>query len=157
MTEERVETGEPVNLPRATPEHPLDTFDDGDLARLLGRAARVTAGLGAVVSLILWPWMGWRNGATFAVGAVISMGSIFEWGRLIRVFNGRLDGQKVGRKAGLGSGLVVGLFLARLMLFAAAIYVSLKSLHGSPLVLVGGLTLAVAGLVWEALKLLRGA
>uniref|UniRef100_E6PZ38 ATP synthase I chain n=1 Tax=mine drainage metagenome TaxID=410659 RepID=E6PZ38_9ZZZZ len=157
MTEENAQTEESLVLQPQTPEHPLAAFDDGDLARLLGRAARVTAVLGAAVSLILWPAMGWRNGATFAVGAMISVGSIYEWGRLIRLFNARLDQQKTPRGAGLRSGLVVGLFLARLMLFAAAIYVSLKSLHGSPLVLVGGLTLAVAGLVWEALKLLRGA
>jgi len=125
---------------------------DADLAALLKRAVWITAGLGAVISLVLWPMLGWGSGALFAVGAAISAASLFEWGRLIALFNARLDKQKLPG----GAGLVVGLFLVRMILFAGAIYVSLKCFQGSPIVLLCGLALALAGLVWEALRLLRG-
>jgi len=125
---------------------------DADLAALLKRAVRITAVLGGVISLILWPMLGWGSGALFAVGAAISAASLFEWGRLIQLFNAKLDKQKLPS----GAGLVVSLFLLRMILFAGAIYVSLKCFQGSPIVLLCGLALALAGLVWEALRLLRG-
>jgi hypothetical protein len=125
---------------------------DADLAALLGRAMRITAVLGAAIALVLWPMLGWGSGALFAVGAAISVGSIFEWGRLIKLFNAKLDQKKTPG----GAGLVVSLFLLRLVLFAGAIYGSLKCFQGSPIVLLCGLGLAVVGLVWEALKLIRG-
>jgi hypothetical protein len=138
------------------PSHPLVDFSDADLALLFQRAVRVTAVLGVVIALVLWAAMSWRAAALFAVGAVISIASIYEWSRLIKLFNASLDQQKTPR----GAGLVVTMFLLRLILFAGVIYVSLKSLHGtnsgSPYVLVCGLALAVAGLVWEAMRLLRG-
>jgi hypothetical protein len=86
------------------------------------------------------------------VGAAISAASLYEWQRLIRLFNARLDQNKIPR----GAALVVTLFLVRLILFGAAIYGSLRCFQGSPIVLVVGLSLAVAGLVWEALRILRG-
>jgi hypothetical protein len=131
--------------------HPIVEMTDADLAALLGRAVRVTAVLGVVIALVLWPTLGWGSGALFAVGAAISAASIWEWGRLIRLFNAKLDQQKTPR----GASLVVSLFLLRLILFAAAIYVSLKCFQGSPIVLACGLALAVVGLVFEALRLLR--
>jgi len=51
---------------------------------------------------------------------------------------------------------VVFLFLVRLILFAGAIYGSLKCFHGSPIALFGGLALGLSGLVWEAVRMLRG-
>ncbi len=132
--------------------HPLVEMTDADLAALLGRAMRITAVLGAAIALVLWPMLGWGSGALFAVGAAISVGSIFEWGRLIKLFNAKLDQKKTPG----GAGLVVSLFLLRLVLFAGAIYGSLKCFQGSPIVLLCGLGLAVVGLVWEALKLIRG-
>ena len=139
--------------------HPILEFSDADLAALLRRTVRVTAALGAVVALILWPVMGWQTAALFAVGAAISVGSIYEWGRLIRHVTARLD----GRKAGSGiwgrawrTGTVVSLFLLRLILFAGLIYGSLKCFHGSPIALLCGLGLALAGLAWQALRVLRG-
>jgi hypothetical protein len=136
----------------AQPAHPIVEMTDADLAALLIRAVRVTAVLGVVIALALWPTLGWGSGALFAVGAAISAASIYEWGRLIRLFNAKLDQQKTPR----GASLVVSLFLLRLILFAGAIYVSLKCFQGSPIALVSGLCLAVVGLVFEALRLLRG-
>lgn len=147
--------------PKQTPPaHPILEFSDADLAAMLKRAVRLTAVLGVVIALILCLAMGWQTGVLFAVGAAISVGSIYEWARLIRVITARMDG-KAGRPgsgsgSGLGAGLVVFLFLVRLSLFAVAIYVSLKCFHGSPIALLCGLGLALAGLVWEAMRVLRG-
>jgi hypothetical protein len=138
--------------------HPILEFSDADLAALLRRTVRVTAALGAVVALILWPVMGWQTAALFAVGAAISVGSIYEWGRLIRHVTARLDGRKAGSGFGTGlrTGTVVSLFLLRLAIFAVVIYGSLKCFHGSPIALLCGLGLALAGLSWQALRVLRG-
>jgi hypothetical protein len=118
---------------------------------MLMRTIRITLIFGVAISLILWPTLGWGTAALFAVGAAISAASIWEWGRLIRLMNARMDKQKSPR----GSWLVVTLFLLRLILFAGAIYGSLKCFHGSPIALLCGLGLALAGLVWEALRLFR--
>jgi len=133
------------------PAHPIVEMTDADLAAMMVRAVRVTAILGLIISLILLFAMGWQNAALFAVGAAISAASIYEWMRLIRLFNARLDQQKAPR----GATLVISLFLLRLVFFAGAIYGSLKCFQGSPIVLVCGLALAIAGLVWEAFRLLR--
>jgi Na+/H+-translocating membrane pyrophosphatase len=133
------------------PTHPIVEMTDADLAAMMVRAVRVTAILGLIISLILLFAMGWQNAALFAVGAAISAASIYEWMRLIRLFNARLDQQKAPR----GATLVISLFLLRLVFFAGAIYGSLKCFQGSPIVLVCGLALAIAGLVWEAFRLLR--
>jgi hypothetical protein len=139
------------NVAEAQPVHPLVAFTDADLAGLLKRAMGVTLVLGAVGCLILGLGMGWRNAVLFGLGAGISALSILEWGRLIKLFNASLDQGKTPR----GAWLVVGLFLVRLMIFGGVIYGSLKCFQGSPIVLLCGLALAVVGLVWEALRLLR--
>jgi hypothetical protein len=124
---------------------------DAALAAMLKRAIRVTLILGAIPAVILWIASGWRNAAMLMVGAVISAASILEWQRLIRLFNARLDQQKMPR----GAALVVSLFLVRLLIFAAVIYVSLICLRGSAIALLCGLALAVIAIAWEALRLLR--
>ena len=142
------------------PDHPIVDFTFADLTALLRRAVRITAVLGVAIALGLWVRWGWPTAALFAVGGAISVGSIYEWGRLIRVFGARLGGNEAGegaeRRSGLGTGLVVGLFLVRLILFGVAIYVSLKCFQGSPIALLCGLGLGLAGLVWEAMRVLRG-
>jgi hypothetical protein len=148
---------------------------------MLRRTVRLTAALGVIGALGLWPTLGWQTAALFAVGAAISVASIFEWARLIRTVTERMDrylgtnqpsaqaaGAETqpssgagprsgsGRGSGLGSGLVIVLFLFRLMIAGLAIYGSLKCFHGSPIALLCGLGLALAGLVWESMKILRG-
>lgn len=152
----------------AEAQHPILEFTDADLAAMLRRVVRLTAVLGVVLTLVLWALSGWPTAALFAVGAAISIGSIYEWARLIRVVTQRLDRMNQGgagegeaepanaRRAGLGPVVVVMLFLMRLMIAAVAIYVSLKCFHGSPIALLCGLGLALAGLVWEAVRVLRG-
>ena len=145
------------------PVHPILEFSDADLAAMLKRAVRLTAALGVGISLVLALAMGWQTGVLFAVGAALSVGSIYEWARLIRLITAKMDalnapdspGQTSGSRSGLRTGVVVTLFLLRLAIFAGVIYGSLKCFHGSPIALLCGLSLALAGLVWEALKVLR--
>ena len=68
-----------------------------------------------------------------ATGTLISAASIWEWQRLIRVINARLDKQKTPASAPV----VVLFFVLRLTVFAGVIYGSLKCFHGS----VGGASL----------------
>ena len=133
------------------PTHPLVDLTDADLSALMKRAVMVTAILGGIIALVLGLGLGWGSAGLFAVGAAISALSLLEWARLMKIINARLDQQKASR----GTGLVVSLFLVRMILFAGAIYGSLKCFQGSPLLLAAGLALGLVGLVWEALKLLR--
>jgi hypothetical protein len=131
--------------------HPIARLTDAGLDALLKRAMRVTALLGAVLAVIVWIAMTWRDAAMLAVGAIISALSILEWQRLIRLFNARMDRRKTPR----GAATVVGFFLLRLILFAAAIYGSLKCFKGSAIALLFGLSLAIVAMMWEALRLVR--
>ncbi len=130
---------------------PIASFTDESLQALLKRAIRNTLILGLLGSLMLAIASGWRDGAMLLTGMLISAASILEWQRLVRVMNARMRKQKAQR----GAILVIGFFLLRLMFFAAAIYGSLKCFHGSPIALLCGLGLAVATLLWEAIRLLR--
>jgi Na+/H+-translocating membrane pyrophosphatase len=129
----------------------LSGLTDEALEALLKRAIRITLILGIVVALVLTVASGWRTGALFMTGALVSAASIFEWLRLVRLINARMRKQKAQR----GAVLVIGFFLLRLFFFGAVIYGSLKCFQGSPMALVCGLSLAVATLMFEALRLLR--
>jgi hypothetical protein len=131
--------------------HPLVGLTDAALEALLKRAIRDTLILGLIPTVVLLVASGWRNAAMLAVGALISAASILEWQRLIRLINAKLDSEKTPRSALL----VVTFFLLRLMVFAGAIYVSLKCLQGSIVALLCGLGLAVLATAWEALRLLK--
>jgi hypothetical protein len=131
---------------------PIADLTDEALQLVLRRAIRNTLILGAIGAAGIWIASSWRNAAMIAVGAMISAASIFEWQRLIRLFNAKLDQQKTPR----GAAMVVLFFLARLVVYAAAIYGSLRCLQGSPVALLCGLGLAMLVLAWEALRLLRG-
>lgn len=130
---------------------PIAGLTDADLDAMLRRAVRITLALGLIPAAILWIASGWRNAVMLAVGAAISAASILEWQRLIRLFNARLDKQKTPR----GAVTVVALFLLRLLIFAGAIYVSLKCFRGSVVALLCGLSLAIIAVAFEALRLLR--
>jgi hypothetical protein len=132
-------------------DHPLATFTDADLQALLRRAIRITIIFGVLAALALWISSGWRNAAMLASGAAISVGSIFEWKRIIRIVNAALDRKQLPG----GTAVVVVFFLLRLAVFAGVIYVSLKCFRGSVVSLLCGLGLAVLAVLWEALRLLR--
>ena len=131
--------------------HPIAGLTDAALGAMLKRAMRITAILGAVLAVIVWIATSWRDAAVLAVGAAISAASILEWQRLIRLFNARMDKQKMPR----GAATVVTLFLLRLIIFAGVIYGSLKCFQGSAIALLFGLSLAIVAMMWEALRLLR--
>ena len=131
--------------------HPLAGLTDEALQALLRRAIRETLILGLLASLILLLASGWRNAAMLGTGAAISAASILEWQRLIRLFNAKLDQKKTPR----GAATVAGFFVIRLIVFAAAIYGSLKCFQGSAIALLCGLGLAVLAMAWEALRLLK--
>jgi hypothetical protein len=121
------------------------------LYAMLRRAMRNTLILGALLAIGVGIGSGWRNAGMIVVGTAISAVSIWEWLRLARVINARLDKQK----AAANTGVVVLFFLLRLSLFAAVIYGSLKFLQGSGVALLCGLALAVTTMGWEALRMLR--
>ena len=77
--------------------------------------------------------------------------SILEWQRSIHYINAKLD----KKQASGGAAVAVIFFVLRLMVFAGAIYGSLKCFRGSVVALLCGLGLAVLAMMWEALRLLR--
>jgi hypothetical protein len=132
-------------------QQPLASISDEAVDAMLRRAIRITVILGVLASLILWVASNWRNAAMLATGAAISTASIFEWQRLIHFINAKLD----NKQAPAGGTVALVLFALRLLVFAGAIYVSLKCFRGSAAALLCGLGLAVLATVWEALRLLR--
>ena len=131
--------------------HPIVDLTQADLDAMLHRALRNTLILGTVAALIVWIGGGWRSAAMLGTGTLISVASIWEWQRLIRLINARLDKQKTPASAPV----VVLFFVLRLTVFAGVIYGSLKCFHGSIVALLFGLSLAVLAIVWEASRLLR--
>jgi hypothetical protein len=130
---------------------PLAGLTDAALEALLKRAFRNTLIVGLILAVVLLVASGWRNAAMLAIGALISAASVLEWQRLIRLINAKLDKEKTPKNALL----VVSFFVLRLMVFAGAIYGSLKCFHGSVIALLCGLGLAVVATAWEALRLLK--
>jgi hypothetical protein len=104
-----------------------------------------------ILALVLLISSGWRNAAMVLTGGLISAASLLEWQRLARLMSARIKRKQAPR----GAILAIGFFLLRLLIFAAAIYGSLKCFQGSLIALVCGLSLAVATLMWEALRMLR--
>jgi Na+/H+-translocating membrane pyrophosphatase len=129
----------------------LAALTEDGLEVLLKRAIRNTLILGVLAAVVILIASGWRNASVFATGALISAASILEWLRLVRLMNARMKKQKAQR----GAFLVIAFFLLRLLFFAAAIYGSLKCFQGSVIALICGLSLAVATLTWEAIRMLR--
>ena len=133
------------------PAHPLVGLTDAALEALLKRAMRDTLVMGLIPSVVVLVVSGWRNAAMLAVGTLISAASILEWQRMIRFINAKLDQRKTPRSALL----VVTFFVLRLIIFAGAIYGSLKCFQGSVIALLCGLGMAVVATAWEALRLLK--
>jgi hypothetical protein len=132
--------------------HPIVDLTFGDLDAMLARALRNTLILGLVAAIAVLIGAGWRSAAMLVTGALISAASIWEWHRLVRIINARLDQQRTAASAPI----VVLLFVLRLCVFAGVIYVSLKFLHGSVVALFCGVALAVLTIGWESIRLMRG-
>lgn len=118
---------------------------------LFKRSIRNVLILGVLAASILLIASGWRNAAMLLTGALISAASIFEWQRLARLINARLDKQQTPTSAVA----VVLFFVLRLTVFAGVIYGSLKCFQGSVVALLCGLGLAALAIGWEAIRLLR--
>jgi hypothetical protein len=132
--------------------HPIVDVSQTDLDAMLKRALRNTLILGLIAAIVVSIGSGGRNAAMLVTGTLISAASIWEWQRLARVINARMDKQKTPANAGV----VVVFFVLRLTVFAGVIYGSLKCFHGSVVALLCGLALAVLTVGWEAIRLLRG-
>ncbi|HWA96487.1 MAG TPA: hypothetical protein VG844_17955 [Terracidiphilus sp.] len=130
---------------------PVQDVSPDALYSMLKRAMRNTLILGALGAVAIWIASDWRNASMLLVGSVISAASIWEWLRLARIINARLDNQKTAAN----TPVTVLFFLLRLALFAGVIYGSLKFLHGSGVALLCGLALAVTTMGYEALRMLR--
>lgn len=130
---------------------PVQDVSPDALYSMLKRAMRNTLILGVLGSAAVWLGSDWRNAAMLMVGAAISAASIWEWLRLARIINARLDNQKTAAN----TPITVLFFLLRLALFAGVIYGSLKFLNGSGVALLCGLALAVTTMGYEALRMLR--
>jgi hypothetical protein len=92
--------------------------------------------------------LGWRSGVLLLAGTVVSATGLYEWQQLIGHMNTKLDQQKTPHS----TGFVLGMFLLRLGLAAAVIYVSLKCFPGPVYALVGGLGLAALALLIEVAR-----
>ena len=137
--------------PAQEPAQVQPWITDEGLEALLQRALRNTLIIGLVSSIVIWIASGWRNAAMMATGTAISAASIYEWRRLARFIVAKMDKKQLPKSAFIP----VVLFLFRLLIFAGAIYVSLKCFQGSAIALFCGLALAVLAMVWEAVRLLR--
>lgn len=126
-------------------------FSDADLKSALQRSLKATAIAGGVIAVVLAIAFGWQTGVLLLVGAAVSVTGIWEWQRLVAFINARLDNQRPSA----GAGRVVAMFILRLILAGAALYLSLKYLNGSVYALIGGLGLAVLVLTIEAVRLIR--
>ena len=136
-------------------------FSDQDLQLVLNRALRSVLIAILVGIPILWVAWGWRSALLFVVGGAIAATGILEWRQLMTAVLERLDlaggasqGQPRGKPRPLGS--VLFWFFIRIVAAAAVLYVSLRSLDGKVAALLIGLALALAALLIEALRLLRG-
>jgi hypothetical protein len=133
-------------------EGPLAAMSDADLDAMLRRALRLVLVLGLALGAVFTAAKGWQSGVLALVGAAISWTGIHEWKSLAMVVFARIDNQRPPRPMGR----TLGMFFLRLGAVAAALYVSLKCLHGSVYALVAGIALSVVALSIEALRLLRG-
>ncbi len=125
-------------------------FTDAHLKSAMLRAMRLVAVLSLALASILLLAMGWQSALLLLIGAAVSLASLWEWQKLLAYLSAKIGNQQtVG-----GARTVLGFFL-RLLVAAAVLYVSLKSLHGSVFALLGGLLLAVVALSIEAVRLIR--
>ena len=131
--------------------HPIVDLTQTDLDAMLKRALRKTLILGLISSIAVLIGGGWPSAALLVTGTLISAASIWEWQRLIRLINARMDKQKTPASAPV----VVLFFVLRLTVFAGVIYGSLKCFHGSIVALFFGVGLAALTIGWEAMRLMR--
>jgi len=132
-------------------------FSDQDLRLVLNRAMRSVAIAIAIGIPVIWIAWGWRSMVLFLVGGAIAVTGILEWRQLMTAVLQRLDlGGETSQGKPKPLGGVLFWFFIRIVAAAAVLYVSLRSLDGKVAALLIGLALALAALLIEALRLLRG-
>lgn len=126
-----------------------------DFERTIWTALKMMAFAVAVGVPVIWWKLGWQSAALLVVGAVISGSGIFEWLRLMTALMARMgtEGGEAQRVRPMAP-VLLGFFL-RLGGALAALYVSLKFLHGSVYALIAGLGLGVFALLVESLRLIK--
>jgi hypothetical protein len=134
---------------------PLDSFTagftDADLQRALLRALRLIGMMVLIFVPVIWIALDWRSVMLFLTGAVISAAGIWEGRRLMAALAARIENQPTRTNLAV----VMTLFVLRLGLAAALIYVSLKCFAGSVYALILGICLALFALMVEAFRLVR--
>ena len=126
-------------------------FTDADLRRTILGAVRIVAIAAIAGAPFLWGKLGWQSAALYLIGAVISGSGLYEWLRLMAALAARMGTGAPARPLGP----VLTTFFVRLAVAVAALYVSLKYLHGNAFALVAGLALGVAALTIVGLRQLR--
>lgn len=131
-------------------------FTETDLDSALLRSLRTLAILAVAGLIVSWIIAGWQSAALFAVGAAVSAFGVWEWRTLARVINAQFASaeERGSQPRPPSTWFVVLRFFLRLLIVAAALYVSLKCLHGSAYALIAGLGLAIVAITWQALSLL---
>lgn len=124
---------------------------DADVRETMLRSMRLLLVLSMVAAGLFWWKSNWQSAVLLAVGAAISLTSLWEWLRLMTAINQRMDAGENPRPMGM---ILFG-FFARLSLTVAILYGSLKYLHGTVLALAAGLGLGLISLSIESLLLLR--
>ena len=124
---------------------------DADVRGAMLSALRLLAAFTLAATALFWWKFGWPSGALVVIGAMISAASLWEWTRLMNVFNEAMDAGRTKRPMGL---TLLGFFL-RLGLTLVVLYVSLKYLHGNVFALAAGLGLGLLSLTIEALRLMN--
>jgi len=133
----------------------VETYSDADFKRSIWSALRMVA-IAVVIGVpLLWWRLGWPSAALFAIGALISGSSLFEWLRLMTALMARMDsGGETAVPVRPLTPVLIGFFL-RLGGAVLLLYVSLKLVHGSAYALIAGLALGVATLSIEGIRLLK--
>ena len=132
-------------------------FSDQDLRLVLNRALRSVAIAHCSRIPVIWIAWGWRSMLMFLVGGAIAATGILEWRQLMSAVLVRLDlGSGSPRANPSPWGAFCSGFLSGSIAAAGVLYVSLRSLDGKVAALLIGLALALAALLIEALRLLRG-
>ena len=134
---------------------PIDAFTagftDADLQRALLRALRLVGMMVLIFVPVIWIALDWRSVMLFLTGAIISAAGIWEGRRLMAALAARIENQPTRTNLAV----VMTLFVLRLGLAAALIYVSLKCFAGSVYALILGICLALFALMVEAFRLVR--
>jgi hypothetical protein len=128
---------------------------DADVRGVILASLRLVAIFTALTAALFWWRVNWQSAILCLIGAAISATSLWEWMRLMKAVNERMDaGQNTRQATRPMRGVVVG-FVGRMVLTLGVLYVSLKYLNGTVFALVAGIALGVISLSFEAIRLMR--